>query len=256
MPDFVTDPALPRAAASVLLGKKYLCLLGASLERLGIEPVPIPDNPNIDPRLSGHADLSVFSYGRGELLLASYLSDSSFADTLKEIGCKINFCREPQRSLYPFDAALNVCYLGNHVILNKNTAAREIVNYFTSRDNIQLLETRQGYTGCSVCVVSENAIITSDRGIAHRLEASHGVDVLLIEPGHIDLPGFPYGFIGGSAFLISNTTMAFTGRLDRHPDRMRIEEFLYRRGISAVYLTELPIFDMGGAIPLTEKPSD
>lgn len=46
--------------------------------------------------------------------------------------------------------------------------------------------------------------------------------------------------------------MAFTGRLDRHPDWVKIGEFLYIRGISITFLTDRPAFDIGSAVPLTE----
>ena len=88
-----------------------------------------------------------------------------------------------------------------------------------------MLEVQQGYTKCSICVVSENAIITSDIGIHCKAKES-GIDSLLISPGYIDLPGYKYGFIGGASFKISDNVIAFTGSLDSHPDKDNIEHFL------------------------------
>ena len=68
----------------------------------------------------------------------------------------------------------------------------------TTGDRAVQISSRQGYSRCSVCVVSDNAIITADEGICRSAEA-HGVDVLKIRPGYIDPPGFDYGFIGGQA---------------------------------------------------------
>ena len=110
---------------------------------------------------------------------------------------------------------------------------------------------RQGYAKCCACVVNEGAMITSDTGIA-KAAARHGVDVLRIRPGYIELAGFDTGFIGGTAFRISERALAFTGRLDAHPDRADIEAFLRSRGIEPVYLTDRPAFDIGSAVPLTE----
>ena len=76
------------------------------------------------------------------------------------------------------------------------------------------------------------------------------MDVLQIRPGHIALEGYDYGFIGGASFLLDSNTLAFTGHLDVHPDRDRILDFLRQHGVSAVFLTESPVFDIGGAVRL------
>ena len=76
------------------------------------------------------------------------------------------------------------------------------------------------------------------------------MDVLRIRPGYIELIGYDYGFIGGAAFLINDHTLAFTGALDRHPDKDRILDFLAQHGVQPVFLTEVPIFDIGGAVAL------
>jgi hypothetical protein len=101
--------------------------------------------------------------------------------------------------------------------------------------------------------VDEKSIITADRGIYHSV-TSAGMDALLINPGHIVLKGFDYGFIGGAAFKISKHKLAFTGLLELHPDKDKILKFLADRKIEPIYLTKQPIFDIGSAIPIIEKP--
>ena len=115
-----------------------------------------------------------------------------------------------------------------------------------------MIACKQGYARCSVCVVDENSIITADRGIAAAAR-KNGIDVLMIRPGFIALDGFPYGFIGGAAFKIAADILSFTGTLDRHPDKAAIEDFLSAKKIKPVYITHYPIFDIGGALPVTEK---
>lgn len=80
--------------------------------------------------------------------------------------------------------------------------------------------------------------------------------MLRIRPGYIELAGFDTGFIGGAAFRISERALAFTGRLDSHPDRADIEAFLRSRGIEPVYLTDRPAFDIGSAVPAHRGGSD
>lgn len=111
---------------------------------------------------------------------------------------------------------------------------------------------KQGYSKCSICVLSENAIITSDN-VIHKRAVANGIDSLLISQGFIDLPGFDYGFIGGASFKISKNKIAFTGHLDKHPDKERIFSFLSLHNIKPVYITEKAVFDIGSGIQIVEK---
>lgn len=100
--------------------------------------------------------------------------------------------------------------------------------------------------------MDESSVITSDGGIA-AVAGKAGLNVLRIAPGHILLDGFETGFIGGAAFKLSPGLLAFTGRLDGHPDGERIESFLRARRVEPLYLTDSPVFDVGSAVLLTEQ---
>lgn len=78
------------------------------------------------------------------------------------------------------------------------------------------------------------------------------MDVLLISASGVELEGFDCGFIGGAAFKLSRETLAFTGRLNGHPDRDAILSFLDSRGVRSTYLTDRPLFDIGSGLPITE----
>ena len=252
MSGFVRLPGLPKAAEAVIIGEKYAEILQNSFEIREISTILVPNDPCVDPRLSGHADLSVFHAGGERLFLAPYLKRTAFHNRLAELGAELVFPEIVQRPDYPRDAQLNACVVGKRLICSPKVTANEIVDFFTNEANTESISVRQGYVNCSVCVVDEGSLITADRGIARAAE-QHGSDVLLISSGSIDLPGFACGFIGGAAFRLSEHTMAFTGVLDRHPDKEAILSFLDRHGLEADYLTNRPIFDIGGAIPLIEK---
>ena len=115
-----------------------------------------------------------------------------------------------------------------------------------------MIPCKQGYTKCSICVVDENAIITDDSKIT-QIAAANGIEALLVDKGLATLDGFKYGFIGGSSFKIDKNKVAFTGMIRNTYERNKIESFLSKRGIEAVYLTEDELFDIGSAIPLTEE---
>ena len=251
MMKFVENPNLPVCADIVIIGEKYCKILQNGIKNLGINALFMPDNPYVDPRLSGHADLSVLHLGGDRLLLAPYMKGSSFSRQLEDRGFDIQFADIEQSALYPNDAQMNVCILGNKVIYNPQTGSDAIVKYITIGNGAIQVSSRQGYSRCSVCVVNDNAIITADEGICRSAKA-HGIDVLKIRPGYIDLPGFDYGFIGGASFKLSDTKLAFTGGLDKHPDAERIIEFASLHNIDIVYITDNPAFDIGGAVPITE----
>lgn len=248
---FVETPNLPVCASTVIIGEKYCNILQNGIKSLGINALFMPDNPYVDDRLSGHADLSVLHLGGNRLLLAPYLKRSSFSQQLEDRGFDIRFADIEQSALYPNDAQMNVCILGDKVIYNPKTVPDTIVKYLTIGNGAIQISSRQGYSRCSVCVVNDNAIITADEGICRSAKA-HGIDVLKIMPGYIDLPGFDYGFVGGASFKISDTKLAFTGGLDRHPDAEQIIEFTSLHNVDIVYITDKPAFDIGGAIPITE----
>ena len=113
----------------------------------------------------------------------------------------------------------------------------------------RLVPVNQGYTRCAAAVVDDHSIITADAGVS-RAAKNAGMDVLDIAPGHIELKGYDHGFIGGASFKINNNVVAFTGKLDGHPDEGRIYDFLAGHGQKALILTDRPIFDIGGAIAL------
>ena len=219
---------------------------------LHIESILLPDNPDVDPRLAAHADLSVFHAGGEKLFLASYLKGSAFAISLENRDAQLAYPVEQQGPDYPQDAQLNACMIGKHVICNPKTVPLSFVEYLTNNRGRQLIPCRQGYSRCAVCVVDADSIITADRGIAASAKAC-GLQVLLIRPGYIRLDGFPYGFIGGAAFKLASDKLAFTGVLNTHPDCDVILQFLYKRGIEAVYLRQEPAFDIGSAIPILEN---
>lgn len=248
--NFIKLPNLPESRVNLLIiGQKYAKLLQGSLQLLNVDVLELPDNPNVDPRLSGHADLSVLHVGTNRLILTDYLKKSEFSEKLTYLGEKILYYEDKQEPDYPLDAGLNVCFVGSNLIYNPATASEHIVNQLTINNTI--IRCRQGYSRCSVCVVDGNSIITADTGIADAAE-KNGLSVLRVRPGLAKLEGFSDGFIGGATFKLSSGELAFTGKIADSLERNRIEKFIRRRGVEPVYLTDIDLFDIGGAVTITE----
>ena len=227
----------------LLLGERYRAKLEKPLMQVGAECVWMPDNPALDPRLSAHADLSVF-FPEPSTAIAAKGMYPYFVNILTNNGRSVISSQEQSKE-YPKDAGLCVCSTGTYTIYSSGTIDPNALPFLRGNR----IDVPQGYTRCSVCVVSDDAIITADDVIAHRaLEA--GMDVLHIAPGHIILEGYDTGFIGGASFLIKKELLAFTGHLDEHPDKGRILAFLGKHGVFPLFLTNDPIFDIGSAVTL------
>lgn len=226
-----------------LIGERYRARLAPSLKALGVEVMWLPDDPQIDPRLAGHADLLVFA-ANGQAVVAEgiYLH---IAKKLTYRGYTVQISKG-RDAVYPRDAGLCLCDTGRYLIYNPKTADPYAMKAVTDR---QLIPVSQGYTKCAVCAVNDHSIITADAGVSSASKSA-GMNVLDITAGYVSLEGFNYGFIGGASFKLNDHTIAFTGTLDEHPDKDRILAFLESHGQNPVFLTDDPIFDIGGAIIL------
>lgn len=252
MRHFVKAPNLPaRQIDSAAIGEDYAEEIGAALSAFGIKILSCPINTQLDPRLRSHIDLSVFHIGGNRFLLSRTLNGSSFEAELKALGAEIAFTEAFISPEYPRDAILCALSNGEFLFHNLKLSDKALLNNITFRK----IDVRQGYSKCAVCFVSDKAAITSDKGLAIAMKCE-GIDILEISPGGIGLKGFNEGFIGGSAFKIDKDLLAFTGHLDRHPDRQSIYAFLLKHKVEPIILCKKSIFDIGSVIPLTEKEKD
>ncbi len=144
----------------------------------------------------------------------------------------------------------NAVCLDRFLLHNLKFTAPEILK--KARDSGKaVLNVKQGFTKCSTLIVDGEAVITSDRGIEKTLFAA-GVSVLLISPGNVLLPGYEYGFIGGTAGRVGRRVV-FNGGLDTHPEGDAIRGFIEARGIEIADSPGLPLADIGSILCLKEK---
>lgn len=227
------------------------CLIGAryteeiiELNHLGIETIPLSHNPHLDDEICNHADILAFNF-LGEKLFA----DSRIAGEMQQISndIPIIFC-DTIKSPYPHDVGLNVALLGNKLICNTKTVFEEILKY-AKQKNLQILDTKQGYTKCNLCLLNENAVITEDKGLSSLLK-KYQIDVLTIQSGYVGLSDKHYGFIGGAGARLSDNEIYFSGNISAHPDYDDITQFLYKYDFTAIYNKNRPLKDFGGFIAI------
>ncbi|MBS4536286.1 hypothetical protein GOQ29_11720 [Clostridium sp. D2Q-14] len=216
-------------------------------ERLGICVIKTRKHEGLYNAVSYHPDMILAPIDSNTIIV----SPKEFY-YYKELLSKYNITvlkgeKELSRN-YPYNIAYNIARVGDNAIHNFKYTDEKLKYYF-KKMNIQLINTKQGYTKCSTSIISNEAIITSDIGIKNSLENTK-IEVLTIEPGYIDLPGLNYGFIGGSTGSIDNKYIFFSGDYSNHPDKEKIDNFLNINGKIPKILSNKKIIDIGSIIPL------
>ena len=158
---------------------------------------------------------------------------------------KIIAIDESMGAKYPSDVLLNIAIVGKHVFANTKHASKTVLDYLTNNGFV-IHHVSQGYAHCSTCIVSDNAIITADKGIAEAAQKA-GLDALLINEGHISLHPYNHGFIGGCSGS-NKDKMYFCGSLKYHPDGDKIREFCKKHGKNIIELCDAPLTDIGGIL--------
>lgn len=147
---------------------------------------------------------------------------------------------------YPHDCAYNVVRLGKKVIGHLKYTDNKIIEIYSKR-GLEFINVKQGYTKCNLCVVDSNSVITEDEGLTKVL-LRHGVDVLTIQGGQVELSGFENGFIGGASGFVSKNCLAFCGKINRLKEYEEIKEFVERREVKFVSLSETKLMDYGSLL--------
>ena len=214
----------------------------ASLESMGFHPIFLPPFSALPTPVASHPDMLIFlgaelychrdyiELAREELELISGITGLSLAPTDEFIGNE-----------YPHDVLFNGFCAGNILFGKLANLSHKLTDCFEHK-----VDLRQGYAKCSTCKVTDRAFITADPSIKKALLAQ-GFDVLEICPGHVSLPGYEYGFIGGASGSDSERVY-FCGSLETHPCGQAIAEFCKSHGKEAVSLINAPLYDVGTMI--------
>jgi len=247
---FLQTPLLPKGQVTLAVVD---CRLSEeaqkNLEKMGIELVKTVRCPDLYEAVDGHPDILLHHTGGRKIVIAPNVYDS-LAPVLVKKGFAVTKGATWLVRNYPGNIAYNVLRIGKYAFHNTKHTDPEIVREY-EKQGITIMHINQGYSKCSVCVVDENTIITSDYKISKAAEGC-GIECLLIRPGGIVLKGLEYGFIGGASGLLSQKQIAFSGIMVDHPDVRRIEYFLGDRGYGITFLSSEKIYDVGSIIPLKD----
>lgn len=163
-------------------------------------------------------------------------------DTLLEDSINVFRGATPLKEKYPGNIAYNVALIGKYALHNTKYTD-PVVKSLLKETGYECIHTKQGYTNCMCLMIDEGALVTSDAGIAKTLRGL-GLKVLLIQQGHIDLPGMTYGFIGGASFKIG-TCVYFVGDIMTHPQGQDVIDFIISRKHTYKCIGKTRLLDIG-----------
>lgn len=218
-----------------------------NLSAMDIEPFPIPKTGLVAPTIAGHPDIQMFVHDNHVFCHPDM--PESFIKKI-ERHAEITICPTRLSPVHPADISYNIACAGSWAFHRRQHTDPLLRGYLEKR-GIALIDIRQGYAGCSTLVVGRDSIITADASIYSAATAC-GADSLLITPGHIDLPGHNYGFIGGATGVTGDLILV-TGDLSYHPDCEEITDFIEAHEKKIVPLGLSRPLDLGTIFVLDDR---
>jgi hypothetical protein len=211
-----------------------------NLKDLGYEILICPPSNLLYEAVCGHPDILLHIISNDTIMVHKNMS-KKFIDKLTFMNFKVVFSKNSLREKYPYDIFLNSVNMSNLFFHSLKYTDPNLMLYVKNK---KLINVNQGYTKCSTAIINKNAIITTDKSIAKAL-LNENVDVLLLPPGDILLPGLNYGFIGGCCGLLNKNSMAFYGNLINYPYGNEVIKFLKKYDVKPVFLSSGKLIDRG-----------
>ncbi len=211
-----------------------------NLESLGLKVLLCPPSNKLYKAVNGHPDMQIHILSNNEVIIQREMN-KDFINNLKIQNLKVYLSSNNLETTYPKDIILNALNLENLFLHKLKFTDANLINKVKHK---RLLNVNQGYTKCSTAVISKTAVMTSDISIAKTLN-NEGIDVLLLPPSNIELPGLDYGFIGGTCGLIDEKNIAFFGNIHNYIYKKEVLDFLKKHKINPIYLSNGPLIDRG-----------
>ncbi len=213
-----------------------------SLKKLGVEPILVEKSENLADPVAYHPDMLFHPLGEKTLLHSPDISQD-FKELLRSKSFKLIEGETVLEKEYPKNISYNAINIGNIFAHNIEYTDKTLKTKFEDL-NYKFINIAQGYSKCSVAIISDRALITSDMGIVKKIK-KEDLDILSIESGYIKLEGYSCGFIGGTMGMLDKTTAVFNGSLSHHIDGDRIRAFLLEKNIEIIELNQGELVDIG-----------
>ncbi len=220
----------------------------ATLAQEGFFVLPCPSSRYLPAPIAHHPDMQMVILGKSVFCHEGYLNENAaFFSELSALFPHIQVVGLPDApgKNYPLDCAYNLLKMGEKAFYNPKGLSPALA-HILSKNGLYARHTRQGYTACTVRALGERHAITADLGMAAVLTCE-GISVLTVGEGHIALPPYAHGFIGGASGCFGRTVY-FLGDISTHPDYERMECFAKEAGFSLRSLSGEPLCDLGGIL--------
>lgn len=216
-----------------------------SLGKFGYKIISLPPSDFLEDSISSHPDMLMFFLKQNLITGEKYYrkNKSVIDEIIKETGFNLITSKKEGQGKYPLDVCFNAAAVGEYLIGNLPYLSDEILS-LAYKEGLKTVNINQGYAKCSLCVVSESAVITADKAVAKTLLNNTDLDVLLIKEGFVELPPYKYGFIGGATGS-DRKNVYFCGEISNHPDSQKIIEFCSFHQKNAVSLSCGTLADFG-----------
>ena len=242
---FITKNKLTLA----LVDKRITLKMENTLKDKNIKLIKTIDCKDTYDAIKYHPDISICKLNDNNIVVAPNVYEY-YKNKLNYYNFNVIKGESYVSNKYPFNIQYNVAIFGKYAIHNFKYTDKNILEYI-EKNNIKKINVNQGYSKCSICIVDENSIITSDNGIYNEC-IKHNIDCLLIRQGYIDLFNMDYGFIGGCSGLLCNDELSFYGDIKKHPDYKKILHFVKSKNKKIISLSDENLLDLGSIIPLKE----
>ncbi|MDC0584361.1 hypothetical protein OAO55_01385 [Bacteroidales bacterium] len=189
--------------------------------------------------VSGHPDIFIFQHKN--TIIAAQNTPKYIIEKIEQTSAKLIISVLSSGKTLRNSTSFN-CSATQHYWFHKTGyTAPEIIQHCKTKTFIQL---PQAYSRCSTSFLSDNCIITSDPGVEKALKQAQ-LPAVLIDPSDITLPGFRYGFFGGTNGVIDNKVY-FLGNILAHSWGKQVEEYLIHHEYEPVCLSNGKLYDGGG----------
>lgn len=244
--NYISNPNLPdRKVNTVIIDFRVSEDTIEVLRKNGVEVIKTKKLDCLYDSVSAHPDMQIHHLGKNDFVCEPTVYNY-YKENLK--NANIYKGKTFLKSKYPFDIAYNVLNVRNLVFHNLKYTDPKILEYY-EKQKYKFINVKQGYTKCSVLVINENSIITSDKQIAKKA-LENGLNTLYVDANKIKLKGMSNGLAGGIGGKIDNNTLAIYGDINKLKELSDISNFCDACNVKILSLSHKIPEDFGSIIPI------
>lgn len=253
---FIKNPNLPEGRVSLAIADGRISVETEKmlLER-GVRLIKTDGVSALYSAVAFHPDIMMFYAGEGRAVVPPDAPDKLYYSLEKE-GLHVKIGNKTIGNSYPDNVGYNTALIGDYALCNEKHTDEGVLKAIESSGK-SIINIKQGYAKCSICVVDRNCIITSDNGIIKNIEKyfkdeKSPIEMLKVSDNDIVLNSMDKGFIGGATGKLSKEELGFYGEMELLGASVDIERFLTRKNIKRVNMCSGRVMDYGTLIAIKE----